>query len=114
MNEKTTTPEKVEEKKPKGAVYTIKLKDGRKIYLSEPVRLTVEAAMANMNSLSKSEGGVSAKSNMIKAGEIIINSCRVGGVSPTELEKEFPQMFCSACIAACEILDMSQAELEEE
>jgi len=114
MSETITPPAKTEEKKPKGTAHTIRLKDGRFIYLSEPVRLTVEAAMANMNSVSQTEGGVSAKSNMIKAGEILINSCRVGGVSPKELEKEHPQMFCSACIAACGILDMSQAKLEEE
>ncbi len=105
MTETTTAPPK-DKQVPKDAVHVIELDDDRKIYLNKPNRVTIEAALSHLSSLT---GGA----NTIKAGEIIINSCRVGGVSPKELEQENPELFCSACVQACSILDLEQAKLKK-
>ena len=103
----TNTPPAVDENKvPSDAVHVIELKDGREIYLGKPNRITIEAALVHLSNIT---GGA----NTVKAGEIIINSCRVGGVNPKELEKEDPELFCSACISACSIINLEQAELKK-
>jgi len=106
MSEATVNPSKKEDKIPPGAVHAIELEDGRNIYLSKPNRLVIESALVQLSNLTTG-------ANSIKAGEIIINSCRVGGVSPKELEKEDPESFCSACISACDILVLKQATLKK-
>ncbi len=105
MSEALSSPPKKEEI-PKDAVHVIELDNDRKIYLNKPNRVTIEAALSYLSSIT---GGI----NTIKAGEIILNSCRVGGISPKELEQENAELFCSACVQACSILDLEQAKLKK-
>lgn len=104
----TDTPPPTDETKvPEGTVQVIELIDGREIYLGKiKNRQTIEAALVHLSNIT---GGA----NTVKAGEIIINSCRLGGTSLSELEKEDPEMFCSACVSACSMINLEQAKLKK-
>lgn len=82
------------------ASYEIEV-DGFKCKLSEPTRQVLKVVYSKM---LKADGSL----NLIEGGEIMLNSCWISGDKEI---KEDDNLFISACLSACQLIEVKEAKL---
>lgn len=84
------------------AAYEIEV-EGYKCRLSEPTRQTLKIVYSKM---LKADGSL----NLIEGGEIMLNSCWIDGDKEI---KEDDKLFVSACLSACQLIEVKEAKLKK-
>lgn len=90
----------------KKAVYELTIEDNNKTYkclLCEPNRFVIEAALAEVAPIGKDP-------KLIKAGELILNSCWVSGDDEI---RTIDRLLVSAALQAYEMINMANATLKK-
>lgn len=84
------------------AAYEIEV-EGFSCRLSKPTRQTLKVVYAKM---LKADGSL----NLLEGGEIMLNSCWIDGDKEI---KEDDDLFLSACMAACQLIEIKEASLKK-
>ena len=84
------------------AAYEIEV-DGFTCKLAEPTRQVLKIVYAKM---LKADGSL----NLVEGGEIMLNSCWIEGDKEI---KENDNLFISACLSACQLIEVKEAKLKK-